>query len=64
MALLCCQEHGIDQVLLDCNKENLGSTRTMQALGGKLQKECYDDNEHCVFQYYVIDVKKYLIFYN
>ena len=33
LALLCCQEHGIDQVFMDCDKENLGLAKTMQALG-------------------------------
>lgn len=57
LALLCCQEHGIDQVFMDCDKENLGSAKTMQALGGKMIKEYYDDvNSHCIVQNYIIDV--------
>ncbi len=57
LALLCCQKHGIDQVFMDCDKENLGSAKTMQALGGKMIKEYYDDvNSHCIVQNYIIDV--------
>lgn len=57
LGLLCCQQYGIKEVLLDCDKTNLGSAKTMQALGGVLVKEHYDDvYAHCVVQYYVIDV--------
>lgn len=59
LGLLFCQEHGIDEVLLDCDKDNLGSAKTMQALGGVLVREYYEDKEyHCVVQDYVIDVNK------
>lgn len=33
LGLLCCKEHGISEVLMDCDKSNLGSAKTMQALG-------------------------------
>lgn len=57
LGLLCCQEHGIEEVLMDCDKENPASGKTMQALGGKLVREYYDDvNAHCIVQDYVIDV--------
>lgn len=59
LGLLFCQEHGIDEVLLDCDKDNLGSAKTMQALGGVLVREYYEDKEyHCVVQDYVIDFNK------
>lgn len=38
-ALEVCQEQGIEEVILDCDKENLGSSRTMIALGGIKQGE-------------------------
>lgn len=61
LGLLCCQKHGIKEVLMDCDKENLGSAKTMQALGGILIKEYYDDvYAHCVVQDYKIDVDKAL----
>lgn len=57
LGLLCCKEHGILEVLMDCDKSNLGSAKTMQALGGKLIKEYYDDTyAHCIVQDYVINV--------
>lgn len=59
LALLCCQKHGIDEVLLDCDKDNLASAKTMQALGGKLIKEFYEEEEaKCIVQQYIIPVDK------
>ena len=59
LGLLCCKEHGISEVLMDCDKSNLGSAKTMQALGGKLIKEYYDDTyAHCIVQDYIINVEE------
>ena len=59
LGLLCCQQHGIEQVLMDCDKDNLASAKTMQALGGKLVREYYDDvYAHCMVQDYIIDVNQ------
>ena len=61
LALEVCKEHGIKEVLLDCDKSNLGSAKTMQALGGKLVKEYFDDEfSNCIVQDYIIDVDKAL----
>ena len=57
LGLLRCQELGIDEVLMDCDADNLGSARTMQALGGSLVREWYEPNIYkTVLQDYVIDV--------
>lgn len=56
LGLLCCQEHGIKEVLLDCDKDNLGSARTIKSLGGILKNEFYDDKYGVIIQQYVIDV--------
>ena len=58
LALQICQKHKIKEVMLDCDKDNLGSAKTMQALGGKLTKEYYDENVKCLVQQYIIDVDK------
>lgn len=59
LGLLFCQKHGIKEVLLDCDKDNLGSAKTMQALGGILVREYYEDvNVHCVVQDYTINVNE------
>lgn len=59
LGLLCCKEHGISEVLMDCDKSNLGSAKTMQALGEKLIREYYDDTyAHCTVQDYIIHVEE------
>lgn len=59
LGLLVCHKHGIKEALLDCDKHNIASARTMKALGGNLVREYYDDvYAHCIVQDYVIDVDK------
>lgn len=59
LGLLCCYEHGIKEVLMDCDKDNVGSAKTITSLGGNLIREYYDDEfAHCIVQDYVIDVKQ------
>lgn len=45
LALLVCQEYGLDRVVLDCNRDNIGSSRSMMALGGRLIREWVDRDE-------------------
>lgn len=58
LALEFCQLHGLEVVLLDCDKDNLGSSRTMRALGGRLIREHWYDvkGQNTLIQDYVIDV--------
>lgn len=57
LGLLTCQKHGIKEVFMDCDKDNPASAKTIQALGGKLIREYYDDKfAHCTVQDYTIDV--------
>ena len=56
LALKRYQELGIENVLLDCNKNNLGSSKSMQALGGVLIKEWYAEEEQEIDQRYLINV--------
>lgn len=57
LGLLICQKYGIKEVLMDCDKDNLGSSKTIQALGGKLIREYYDNEfSNCIVQDYTIDV--------
>ena len=58
LALMKCQEYKIKEVLMTCDKTNIASAKTMQALGASLIKECYDNNLKGTFQYYKIDVNK------
>ncbi len=59
LALKVCQNHGLEAVLLDCDKNNVGSAKTMRALGGRLIRECPHkdwEGKDAVIQWYVIDV--------
>ena len=60
LALEICAKHGLEAVLLDCDKENIGSAKTMRALGGKLIYEFFDHEKNITIQNYVIDVKEAL----
>ena len=54
LGLIECQKHGIKEVLLDCDKSNLGLSKTMIALGGVLM--CEYHYEDTTFQKYSINV--------
>lgn len=59
LGLKVCQKHGIDKVLMDADKDNPASWKTMEALGGINIREYFDDeNVHCIVKDYEIDVKK------
>lgn len=59
LGLLCCQKHGISEVLMDCDKDNLASAKTMQSFGAKLIREYYDaENVKCIVQDYIINVNE------
>ena len=62
LGLKICKEYGIDKVLMDANKENPASWRTMEALGGINIREFFDDQiEHCIVKDYEIDVTQSII---
>lgn len=56
LALEKCKELGIDNVLMDCDKTNIGSAKSIQKNGGILENEIYVGNE--VVQRYWISLKK------
>lgn len=45
---------------MDCDKDNLGSAKTIKSLGGRLVREYYNDDMKCMVQDYLIDVDKAL----
>ena len=53
-------DYGEKMALLDCDKNNLGSSATMRALGGKMIYEYYDSEKDFTIQKYVIDIKNSL----
>ena len=57
LGLRVLQEYGIKEAMLSCKKDNIGSSKTMIALGGKLVKEYpYEKDEKILLQNYTIDV--------
>ena len=58
LGLKICQQYGIKEVLMDCDKENLGSAKTMLAFGAKLKREYYNEQYDETIQDYIIDVDR------
>ena len=58
LALKVCQEHNIKEVILDCKEGNIGSEKTIQALGGIFTKEFFSSQENSIIHRYTIEVDK------
>lgn len=58
LALCECKKYGIKKVMLDCEKSNLGSSKTIISLGGVLEREYLDEELNEMEQVYWIDVDK------
>lgn len=66
LGLIECQKNGLDIVMLDCLKENEGSSKTIKALGGYLVKEEEKNfhDEKVIIQDYNINVNESIEKYN
>ena len=60
LGLLLCKKYNIKEVQIDCDEDNIGSKKTIEALGGVLNKSFYSDLENCMVLSYIIDVDKVL----
>ena len=60
LGLKCLKNNGVKEAFLDCDKDNLGSAKTIKSLGGRLIGEYYNDDIKCIVQDYLIDVEKSL----
>lgn len=61
LVLEYCKEYGLHRVLVTCDKDNIGSYKTIQANGGILENEVIDEvnlSESGVIQRYWIRLKK------
>lgn len=58
LALCVCKNRGIESVLIGCDKDNPGSAKTIQALGGELIREYFDEKNNITIQNYTIDINK------
>lgn len=54
LALKKCKELGIYEVLVSCNKENVGSARTIQKNGGIIENEMLDNSTGLIVERYWI----------
>jgi len=52
-ALVKCREMGLDKVLISCDKQNMGSARTIIKNGGVLTNEFIDIDGSTVQQYWI-----------
>lgn len=50
------QKLGLDRVMLDCDVNNLGSDRTLKALGGVLERTEFDPEDNILTNVYWFDV--------
>ena len=56
LGLMEAKKIGLDKVMLDCDVENLGSSKTMEALGGKLERTEIDPYDGILTSVYWINV--------
>ncbi len=57
LGLCVCKNRGMEAVLVSCEKRNIASAKSIQALGGKLLYEYMDEELGYEIQNYVIDVR-------
>lgn len=61
LALKECEKYNLEKVLLDVDKANIASWKSMEALGANLDEEMKSELEECEYvRFYSIDVKKSL----
>ena len=58
LTLLEAKKLGIDKVMVDCINTNIGSEKTILALGGEFDREVHEDEENVTLNNYWIDVNK------
>ena len=60
LILQVAQNHGLEKVLITCTEKNEGSKKTILSLGGKFEKNNYDESDSEIMELYWIDVKSSL----
>ena len=58
LVLIEAQKLGIDKVMVDCDKTNIGSEKTILALGGEFEREVFEKEKNVILRNYWIDVNK------
>ena len=57
-ALGVCERMGIERAIVSCDKDNIGSARTIQKNGGVLEAELYSEAFSALIQRYVIHLPR------
>ncbi len=60
LGLIKAKELGLDRVMLDCDVNNIGSDKTIRALGGILERQEIDPSDNILTNVYWIDVDESL----
>lgn len=60
LGLIEAKKLGLDKVMLDCDVENIGSKKTMEALGGKLERTEIDPYDNILTSVYWFNVDETL----
>ena len=55
-----CDELGLENVLVTCKEENIGSAKTTENNCGVLKEVIFDSQENCNFKKYWINIKEAL----
>lgn len=50
---LCKNEHTLDKVLVTCDKNNIGSKKTIEKYGGVLENELIEEDGNVVLRYWI-----------
>ena len=58
LGLIKAQEQGLNRVMLDCETSNIASSKTMEALGGELERTEIDPYDGLLTSVYWFDVNK------
>lgn len=58
LGMIEAKKVGLDRVMLDCDVNNLGSDRTLKALGGTLERTEIDPSDGVLTNIYLFDVDK------
>ena len=58
LGMLEAEKIGLDKVMLDCDVNNIGSDKTLKALGGKLERIEIDPSDGILTNVYWFDVKE------
>ena len=60
LGLIEAKKAGLDRVMLDCETKNLASSKTMEALGGKLERTEIDPSDGILTSVYWIEIDESL----